>query len=142
MLTLLNFWKGLLLFRFLTQKIEGNHLKYIVNLNMFIPFCIYYVLTNFQNVKSGEVLLNLDLVPHGPVKPAPLQQQQSLLSIQLVKANKLVKSDLIGKSDPYAVLKYGQQTAKTHTINKSQVKLNLFWGFFLQIIYNFPNIKC
>ena len=73
-------------------------------------------------MKSGEVLLNLDLVPHGPVKPAPLQQQQSLLSIQLVKANKLVKSDLIGKSDPYAVLKYGQQTAKTHTINNSQVK--------------------
>ena len=88
------------------------------------------------------MLLNLDLVPHGPVKPAPLQQQQSLLSIQLVKANKLVKSDLIGKSDPYSVLKYGQQTAKTHTINNSQVKLNLFWGFFLQIIYNFPNIKC
>ena len=47
MLTLLNFWKGLLFFRFLTQKIEGNHLQYIVNLNMFIPFCIYYVLTNF-----------------------------------------------------------------------------------------------
>ena len=56
-------------------------------------------------MKSGEVLLNLDLVPHGPVKPAPLQQkeQQSLLSIQLVKANKLVKSDLIGKSDPYVI---------------------------------------
>ena len=88
------------------------------------------------------MLLNLDLVPHGPVKPAPLQQQQSLLSIQLVKASKLVKSDLIGKSDPYAVLKYGQQTAKTHTINNSQVKLNLFWGFFLQIIHNFQNIEC
>jgi Ca2+-dependent lipid-binding protein len=66
----------------------------------------------------------MDLVPHGPVKPAPVQQQpqgQHLLCVDLIKANKLVKSDLIGKSDPYAVLKYGQQVVKTHTINNTQV---------------------
>jgi hypothetical protein len=73
-------------------------------------------------VKCGEVLLSLDLVPHGPVKPAPVQQQQkSLLCVDLIKATKLIKSDLIGKSDPYAVLKFGQQIVKTQTINNSQV---------------------
>ncbi len=78
-----------------------------------------------QGVKCGEVLLSLDLVPHGPVKPAPVQQQQqqqkSLLCVDLIKATKLIKSDLIGKSDPYAVLKFGQQIVKTQTINNSQV---------------------
>jgi hypothetical protein len=73
-------------------------------------------------VKSGELLLNLDLLPHGPVKPAPVQQK-SLLCIDLIKAAKLVKSDLIGKSDPYAVLKYGTQMVKTQTINNTQVDL-------------------
>jgi hypothetical protein len=73
-------------------------------------------------VKCGEVLLSLDLVPHGPVKPAPVQQQQkSLLCVDLIKATKLIKRDLIGKSDPYAVLKFGQQIVKTQTINNSQV---------------------
>jgi Ca2+-dependent lipid-binding protein len=76
-----------------------------------------------QGVKCGEVLLSLDLVPHGPVKPVPVQQQQqkSLLCVDLIKATKLIKSDLIGKSDPYAVLKFGQQIVKTQTINNSQV---------------------
>ena len=73
-------------------------------------------------MKCGEVLLSLDLVPHGPVKPAPVQQQQkSLLCVDLIKATKLIKSDLIRKSDPYAVLKFGQQIVKTQTINNSQV---------------------
>jgi len=81
----------------------------------------------WQGVKSGEVLLSLDLVPHGPVKPAPVQQLQQqlqqgqLLCVDLIKATKLVKSDLMGKSDPYAVLKYGQQMVKTSTINNTQV---------------------
>jgi hypothetical protein len=85
-------------------------------------------------VKCGEVLLSLDLVPHGPVKPAPVQQQQqqkSLLCVDLIKATKLIKSDLIGKSDPYAVLKFGQQIVKTQTINNSQVifSVSLFRKF-------------
>merc|ERR1711913_134423 len=38
----------------------------------------------------------------------------------LVKAKDLVKSDLIGKSDPYAVLTYGLQKHKTPVVRNTQ----------------------
>ena len=44
-----------------------------------------------------------------------------IMAIKLLKAKELVKSDMIGKSDPYAVLKYGQQVVKTSTVNNTQV---------------------
>ena len=40
--------------------------------------------------------------------------------LQLVKAKDLVKSDIIGKSDPYAVVKYGRQQDKTKVIKNTQ----------------------
>ena len=42
------------------------------------------------------------------------------ITINLVKAKDLVKSDLMGKSDPYAVLKFGGQTEKTPTEKNTQ----------------------
>jgi Ca2+-dependent lipid-binding protein len=53
----------------------------------------------------------------------------SMLCVDLVKAAKLAKSDLIGKSDPYAVLKFGHQTAKTKVINNSQVSHSCYQCF-------------
>jgi hypothetical protein len=44
-----------------------------------------------------------------------------LLRVDLVKGKSLIKSDLIGKSDPYAVIELGKQTGKTHVINNTQV---------------------
>ena len=41
-----------------------------------------------------------------------------------MKAKELVKADIIGKSDPYAVLKYGNQTFRTKTVNNSLVGNN------------------
>merc|ERR1719278_1057618 len=40
--------------------------------------------------------------------------------LQLVKAKDLMKSDIIGKSDPYAVVKYGRQQDKTKVIKNTQ----------------------
>merc|ERR1719394_2293503 len=40
--------------------------------------------------------------------------------LHLVKAKDLVKSDLIGKSDPYAVVKFGRQEDKTKTVKNTQ----------------------
>ena len=40
--------------------------------------------------------------------------------MDLIKAKNLIKSDLIGKSDPYAVLKYGDQQDKTIVVNNTQ----------------------
>merc|ERR1712173_227319 len=37
-----------------------------------------------------------------------------------IKARELVKSDVLGKSDPYAVLSYGKQKDKTKVIKNSQ----------------------
>jgi hypothetical protein len=50
-----------------------------------------------------------------------------LLRVDLVKGKSLIKSDLIGKSDPYAVIELGKQTGKTHVINNTQV-LSVFKG--------------
>ncbi len=43
------------------------------------------------------------------------------LVVELFGARQLVKADLIGKSDPYAVLKLGAQTGRTKTINNTLV---------------------
>ena len=43
-----------------------------------------------------------------------------ILHVDLVKAKNLIKSDMIGKSDPYAVLKYDNQQDKTKVINNTQ----------------------
>ncbi len=50
-----------------------------------------------------------------------------LLRVDLVRGKSLIKSDLIGKSDPYAVIELGKQTGKTHVINNTQV-LSIFKG--------------
>ena len=46
------------------------------------------------------------------------------LHVELIKAKNLIKSDLIGKSDPYAVLKYGDQSDQTRVVKNN---LNPQW---------------
>merc|ERR1719309_1411919 len=40
--------------------------------------------------------------------------------LNIIKAKELIKADMIGKSDPYVVLKYGRQQDKTKVINNTQ----------------------
>ena len=47
-------------------------------------------------------------------------QDGPVLHVELIKAKDLIKADMIGKSDPYAVLKYGNQKDKTNVVNNSQ----------------------
>jgi hypothetical protein len=47
-----------------------------------------------------------------------------VLCVDLMKAENLMKRDMLGKSDPYAVLKYGQQVVKTNTVKNTQVEEN------------------
>jgi hypothetical protein len=42
-----------------------------------------------------------------------------LLAVNLVKARNLIKSDILGKSDPYALLKFGNQKERTDTIKNT-----------------------
>lgn len=44
------------------------------------------------------------------------------------QGKELIKSDLIGKSDPYAQIQYGNQKFKTKTVPNSQV-YNSFTGW-------------
>ena len=111
----------------------------------------------FQGVKSGEILLNADILPPGTLPPGYLGDAQGqptkdeagktkdgalaekhgrpstsgekkksatfegpTLQVDLIKAKNLIKSDMIGKSDPYAVLKYADQTDKTPVIKNTQ----------------------
>ena len=48
------------------------------------------------------------------------EQEDLVLHVDLIKAKDLIKADMIGKSDPYAVLKCGNQTDKTKVVNNSQ----------------------
>ena len=43
-----------------------------------------------------------------------------VLHVDLIKAKDLIKTDMIGKSDPYAVLKYGDQKDKTKIAKNTQ----------------------
>jgi hypothetical protein len=56
----------------------------------------------------------------------PLDGFKGDLCVQLVKARDLVKADIMGKSDPYAVLKFGRQKDKTNTIKNT---LEPQWDF-------------
>ena len=57
----------------------------------------------------------------GGKKPGQLGDYDGpLLHVDLIRAKDLVKSDIIGKSDPYAVLKYGDQEDKTPVIKNTQ----------------------
>ena len=46
---------------------------------------------------------------HGITDPA----DGGILAIKLIKGKELVKADMIGKSDPYAVIKHGSQKYTT-----------------------------
>ena len=39
----------------------------------------------------------------------------------LAKGKELIKTDIVGKSDPYAQIQYGNQKFKTKTVNNTQV---------------------
>lgn len=106
-------------------------------------------------VKSGQVLLTSDFlqpgsggisIPDGmhggrgsvdPLADKANKGKQSPSTIEgaipegkvhleLIKAKDLENADKRGKSDPYAVLKYGNQKAKTNTIRNTQ---NPQWDF-------------
>ena len=47
-------------------------------------------------------------------------QDGSIVHVDLMKARDLMKTDMIGKSDPYAVLKYDNQQDKTPTVKNTQ----------------------
>ena len=49
---------------------------------------------------------------HGITDPA----DGGILAIKLIKGKELMKADLIGKSDPYAVIKHGSQKYTTKVI--------------------------
>ncbi len=43
-----------------------------------------------------------------------------VLHVDLIRAKDLIKTDMIGKSDPYAVLKYADQLDKTPVVKNTQ----------------------
>ena len=106
-----------------------------------------------EGVKSGQILLSSDFAPSGDGglrrpdgglmdadkaadKANKKKQALDMLRlgaipegkacINLVKAKDLENADKKGKSDPYAVLKFGKQKAKTNTVRNTQ---NPHWDF-------------
>merc|ERR1719208_464183 len=68
-------------------------------------------------------------------KASDNKQAPGLIHLNIVQAKDLIKADIIGKSDPYAVLTYGDEQIKTNTIKNN---LNPEWNFKADIPYN-PN---
>lgn len=56
-----------------------------------------------------------------------------LLHIDLVRAKDLIKTDLIGKSDPYAVIKYADQNDKTPVAKNTQ---NPVWNHSSEFVFD------
>ncbi len=54
-----------------------------------------------------------------PTHSKPLKDLEGMLLVDLIKARNLTKADMIGKSDPYAILKLGKQKEKTNTIKNT-----------------------
>jgi len=48
-----------------------------------------------------------------------LQDFKGTLLVDLIKGKNLTKADIVGKSDPYAVLTFGHQIDKTNTIKNT-----------------------
>ena len=65
-------------------------------------------LSGAANPLSGSGLSSDDKLPNGKLK------------VKVIKAKELIKADLIGKSDPYVQIGYGQQKFKTPTVKNSQ----------------------
>ena len=108
---------------------------------------IWFPLTG---VKSGQVLLNTEMLAPGQYpsghagdiqdvdlrddnnsrKPSSLASIKKagelgdydgpILHVDLIRAKDLIKSDVIGKSDPYAVLRYDNQVDKTPIVKNTQ----------------------
>jgi len=68
-------------------------------------------------------------------KASDNNQAPGLIHLNIVQAKDLIKTDIIGKSDPFAVLTYGDEQIKTNTIKNN---LNPQWNFEADIPYN-PN---
>merc|ERR1719312_1507214 len=59
------------------------------------------------------------------------------LLVNLIKAKELIKADVMGKSDPYATLVYGNQKFKTKTVKNS---LEPLWNH--EVTFDIPEGKC
>lgn len=76
-----------------------------------------------DSIKSGHLI---DKKPSYSGKPSGKksgnlgEHDGPVLHIDLIKAKDLIKTDIIGKSDPYAVLKYRNQKDKTNVVKNSQ----------------------
>jgi len=110
-------------------------------------------------VKSGKVLLYADFLDAGSsdladasgalkgVKSDPKKGTEGLsrdddlpdgkLLVNLIKAKELIKADVMGKSDPYATLVYGNQKFKTKTVKNS---LEPLWNH--EVTFDIPEGKC
>merc|ERR1719431_637601 len=68
-------------------------------------------------------------------KPSDNNLAPGNIHLNIVQAKDLIKTDMIGKSDPFAVVTYGNEQIKTNTVKNNQ---NPEWNFEADIPYN-PN---
>ena len=79
-----------------------------------------------DGTKSGKVQVSTDFTPLGPGDKAGLgpRAQSDIpagnVHLALHEGQGLGKGDLIGKSDPYAVIKYDDDEVKTKTVKNNQ----------------------
>jgi hypothetical protein len=85
--------------------------------------------TDGQNDDDLDNIRNPNYTDNKPAKDNgnnANDNQTSKVVLNLIKAKDLIKADMIGKSDPYAILKYGKQTYKTDVVKND---LNPEWNY-------------
>jgi len=92
---------------------------------------------NGRDGKDGArgVRDNVNNKPRGGVTVGPSGGDQEglepgSLHLEVIQAKDLIKSDLIGKSDPYAVISFDNEAVKTKTVKNNQ---NPEWNFDVDI---------
>ena len=79
---------------------------------------------------------NDDTFGSGPNQRKPSDKQApGLIHLNIVQAKDLIKADMLGKSDPFAVVTYGDKQYTTEIVKNN---LNPQWNFEADIPYN-PN---
>ena len=88
--------------------------------------------------KAGPAPLDVSIMDdYGEMKPLWKDdtgihdpEDGGIMAIKLIKAKELVKADLIGKSDPYAVIRHGAQKYTTKVVKNS---LEPEWNYEAQV---------
>ena len=99
------------------QNVQVIHISSNINIAIFMRHSLYLLGLGSPDVESKS---RRPSSRTGKKSGALSDYDGPVFHVDLIKAKNLMKTDMIGKSDPYAVLKYGNQKDKTPVAKNTQ----------------------